>query len=375
MLAYRFPAAHQNRGAIPAVLEQGRIRIEDGNEIVLGKFIGSGSYGMVFLDETGGLVIKIEANPDNGKETMEYLMDLNHWASEFDVGPKFGEWGPLRIDLGQLAALQAMSMKDRPDWLDDPNPIQLYYSVYEKWDMDLDNYIGDRNMYKRFKSIPLSVMERFVARIAKLHSRAVVHLDLAAKNVFVRVKDDIVQDMVLGDYGLSRPRTAWFFDETMGFRQRLSDYYANEMLGETWAGHMDRVGNFNEWFLSEPFNADWCLVGAYALATNWTSMVTRLQRMPPPFNFDLPWDSKGWLRVTVGTDEEEAEIDVHGLMSLAHLRESLKKLGKFQMGSLQFQAERRVIPIKDERTHYPSEVIQERPDAFFIALKGRRGKK
>jgi len=373
MLAYRFPAAYQNRGAVPAVLERNVLKIGDNSELRLGKLIGSGSYGMVFLDYSGKLVVKFETSPDEGEETIEYLMDVNHWASEFDVGPKFGNWGLLTINQRQLNKMKAMVVENRPRWFDEPNAGPIYYSIYEKWDGDLHDYLFKGKASERFKAIPMPVMERFAARIAKLHSRAVAHLDLAAKNVFVRVKDDIVQDMVLGDYGLSRPRVAWFFEDDPSFHDDMINYYATDFLGKRWAAHMDRVDSFADWLRYEPFNADWCLVGAYALANNWTSMVKRLEKVPPYFNFALPWDAKGWLRVIVRGGGQEMTMDVHGLMSLFHLRENLKLAGQLPTGILQFEANWGVVPIKNEKKHYPSDVIQEIDNDFIIVLKLRRG--
>jgi hypothetical protein len=370
MLGYRFPAAYQNRGAAPAVLERNVLKIGDDSELRLGKFIGSGMYGMVFLDAEGKVVVKFETNPDGEADTMEYLMDINHWASEFDVGPRFGNWGPLTIDKRQLTKMKAMVLKNRPRWFDEANPGQIYYSVYEKWDDDLYNYLIKGDVMKRFNAIPFPVMERFVARITKLHGRGVVHLDLAAKNVFIRVKNDIVQDMVLGDYGLSRPRISWFFEDDDRFRTDIVNYYGADPIGWLWANHMDKVGDFNAWIRNEPFNSDWCLVGTYALANGWFSMIERLEKMPPVFNFSLPWDSRGWLRVTVRNRGQQVEIDVHGLMSLAHLRDSLKGQDKFQMNSLNFEG----VAIKDERKRYPSDVIRQIDGDLIITLKARRAK-
>jgi len=370
MLSYRFPAAYQNRGAIDATLERNRLVVADGSKIQLGRFVGSGSYGMVFLSLDEKVVIKFETNPDGEDETMEYLMDLNHWASEFDVGPKFGSWGVVQIDDRQLEKLKKLVTQSQPRWFNKQNAGSIFYSIFEKWDTDLYQYLDGDDDMSRFNSIPRPVMERFAERIRKLHRRAVVHLDLAAKNVLVRVRDGVVEEMVLADFGLSRPRISWYFDSSEKFRESIAAYYAADWLTGMWSDHMNSVGNFRAWLKDEPFNADWCVVGAYALGNSWSEMIEKLHKMPPVFNFTAPWDEFGWLEVIVGDGTTVNRVNVHGLMSLAQLRSSLK--GSFTIAKLQFEStSNKLVAIKDERSTYPGAVLREFRGEWYINLKPR----
>jgi hypothetical protein len=133
---------------------------------------------------------------------------------------------------------------------------------------------------------------------------------------------------------------------------------------------MNSVGNFRAWLKDEPFNADWCVVGAYALGNSWSEMIEKLHKMPPVFNFTAPWDEFGWLEVIVGDGTTVNRVNVHGLMSLAQLRSSLK--GSFTIAKLQFEStSNKLVAIKDERSTYPGAVLREFRGEWYINFKPR----
>jgi serine/threonine protein kinase len=269
-----------------------------------------------------------------------------------------------------LQKLKQLVVQSQPRWFNKKNAGDIYYSIFEKWDTDLYHYLDDDEV-RRFHNIPRPVIERFAERIRKLHRRAVVHLDLAPKNVLVRVQDDVVQEMVLADFGLSRPRISWYFDTSEKFRESIATYYAEDWTAGVWADYLNNYNSsFREWIVNEPFNADWCLVGAYAVGHKWQAMIDRLLKMPPDFNFEIPWDESGWLTAIVGDGKTTVRVEVHGLMSLSKLRQTLKD--SFAMNRLQFiDTTEEVIAVKDEKAAYPSSVLREFRGEWFINLDAR----
>lgn len=366
---YHFHLPGKQMQSTPATLQRNQLLIENQPSVFLGKFIGSGSQGMVFASRDGSSVIKLETGADRYPGHMEFYMNLNEWASDNDVGPKFLGWGPVTIDAIALRHFKALSKKIVPHWLEADEPGQVYYSIYERWDSDLSAYVK-RDIH-RFYDIDNAVMLKFVERIRRLHQRQVVHLDLMPKNILVRVVDDKVQDMVMTDFGFARPRPAWFFNVRPERRQRVVRYYGVlENSTRLWA---EQVGEqeFAEWLEREPFNADWCLVANYALLHNWPSL-KQIGKTPPYFNFTLPWSIKGWLEVEISDGQSVVQLSVYGLMSLSKLRDRLVKEGTFNMKKLKFQSSGTVVKIKDERTLYPSSVIVEVDKRFVINLLRRK---
>lgn len=356
---YRFHMPNKQVKNMPATLKGQRLLIEGEPSLTLDKFIGSGSQGMVFASRD--LVIKLETADGRYPGHIEFYMNLNEWASDNDVGPKFFHWGTVAVDSTALAYFKSVIKGVTPYWLEADEPGQIYYSVYERWDSDLNAYL--RHNLNRLYAIEPAVMQKFAERIRRLHQRQVVHLDLMPKNILVRVRDDRVTDMVITDFGFARPRSAWFFNVHPERRDRLVRYYAvQEQMTKNWAQQLGKQ-EFAEWLKYEPFNADWCLYANYALLRN-LPVLKQLGKPPPYFNFQLPWSIQGWLQVKITDGKKEIQLAVHGLMSLVKLRESLSKQSSFNMKKFKFQG----IKIKDERRTYPSSVI----DNGTISLSKRK---
>lgn len=140
----------------------------------LNRILGVGGYGIVVetcFDETCNYAVKVMNNDSNFRDEVEVASKMYN----IGVGPKiYAIW-----ECDDLAAI-----------------------VYDKWDMDLGDYL---QKYPN-KRIPKSITYRLERHISLLHRSEkdpLVHLDLLTKNILVKVdKNNNIRDIIPTDFGL-----------------------------------------------------------------------------------------------------------------------------------------------------------------------------
>ena len=353
---------------IPAVLApEGELLrdkpLERGNS--LGKFIGSGTFGVVFEIGDGSMIIKIEATPRD-PQRIPFVMSLNNWASKNRVGPGFDSWGTLQLPPESFVVMRSMLGKESPKWLKNPVEGQTYiYSIFEKWNSSLFDYLASTSL-QNLRYIPIAVILAFKEKIKQLHSLQVVHIDLTLDNILVTVKDGIITNMVLSDFGSAMPRKRWFFTSTEQFRQDNVKRYRNFDWLEPVIETVDqkRSGGFDQWITQEPFNLDWCVLLLCSYYTNIPSIWADFHS-PPYFNFAIPWSPEGWLEVTVINGTSSLQTKIYGLMSAADLRQIL---GEPVRKSLFQTTNGQMIPTNREANVFVSSLLRPSPLGYQIKL-------
>jgi len=334
---HRLPQVYQHSGARLAFYNQGEIFFE-GEKFALGEFMGNGAFGMIFARDN--YIVKLEISD----EIKLLEMDINHWASEEGYGPRFWAWGRLenkRPDLDALVAKMVANSKSLPHWYDDMQssygPVIVYYSVFEKWDMDLRQWIRQQpDPRNALCTIPEPVMKRLADGVLALHKLEMIHLDLLPKNILVNLYDGQVVDIAMTDFGNVIHRNEWFFDQTMKMRDEFVRYFLeHKELEDVGRGLVDNNPSPDAdafqmtyyWLLNEPDNFDWALLTRYNLGPS----PIKLQQvpwisMPPRFNFNLPWSKSGKLSIQVKfADAMHPLGEIYGLWTLRQLRKFVEQ--------------------------------------------------
>jgi len=336
---HRLPPQYQHSGAKLAFFKNGEIFMS-GEKFALGEFYASGAFGMIFAKDN--YIVKLEISDES--KLLE--MDLNHWASENEVGPRFWAWGRLEItrsDFDDLVAQMTSRLPEgsRPYWYfdmqDSTGPIMVYYSVFEKWDMDLRQWIRQQPEPRdALCTISQSVMRKLANGMAALHKLEIIHLDLLPKNILVNVDQGKVIDIAMTDFGNAIHRNDWFFDQTTKIRGRFVRYFLqHKELEDVGRALVEQYptpdANAYEltyfWLLHEPENFDWALLTRYNIGPSPIKVqeVPWIQ-LPPSFNFRLYWSKSGQLDVKIHFDNLIHEFDqIYGLWTLTQLRQAITK--------------------------------------------------
>ena len=342
----------------------------------LGRFVGAGTFGVVFELGDGSLVIKIEKTPPSANR-VRYMMDLNRWASNNNVGPKFDSWGKLSLPKESFAIMHSIIGTKSPKWLKNPSEGDTYiYSIFEKWaDGTLHNYIRNSAMgtpTERLRGIPVGIMVKFKDKIRKLHARKVVHLDLSLKNILVKLDAGVIVDMALSDFGAALPREAWFFGITKQARTSTVDHFSKLEWAQELVHQFNRKypGNFQKWIMMEPFNADWCVFFLYVVYAKLQSAMGELTKPVPYFNFDIPFSSQGWIKAKVTDGNVQVEVSVYGLMSAADLRKVLERSHPNLIKRTVFETiDRSLISRSKESSTFASKLLQYWTIGYVVRLR------
>jgi serine/threonine protein kinase len=336
---HRLPPQYQNEGAKLAFFKDGTIHM-GGEKFALGDFYASGAFGMIFSRDN--YIVKLEISDDS--KLLE--MDLNHWASESGFGPRFWAWGRLQItrpDFDMLVdqMISSLPNRSRPHWYydmqDNVGSVIVYYSVFEKWDMDLRQWISQQPQPKdALYTISDTIMKKLATGVAELHKLGMVHLDLLPKNILVNLYNNQVVDIAMTDFGNVIHRDEWFFRQTRQMRARFVKYFlehkeleeiGNALMREHPAPDAVPYELAYFWLLHEPDNFDWALLTRYNLGPSPIKVQTvPWIQLPPSFNFRLYWDNQGHLDIKLRfSAATHAFGQIYGLWTLSELREAIVK--------------------------------------------------
>jgi serine/threonine protein kinase len=378
-LQYPFFTAEDSESAARLTPEGSVLRetpFNRGNE--LGRFIGAGTFGVVFELGDGFFVIKIEKTPSTSSR-LNYSMALNRWASENAIGPKFDSWGKLELPQESFGIMRSIIGDKSPDWLKKPAEGDTYvYSVFEKWaDGTLYDYVADTTTASstdRMKSIPKAMVLKLKQSIRKLHDRNVVHLDLTLKNILVRLDTGNIVDLAISDFGSAIPREAWFFKTTKEFRASTVKHFSEFSWVQTLALMFNKKhpGNFQKWLLVEPYNFDWCVLYTCAAYMRFDLVLEPLKRAHELyFDFTIPFRRDGWIVAKITNGSVVVEKQIYGLMSATDVRKVLKQSHPdFQYRTVFETVFRTLLPWNRESTTFVSALLHPQVNgSYMIRLK------
>jgi serine/threonine protein kinase len=267
-------------------------------------------------------------------------MDLYQWASKTEAGPRFYGWGIFTSTRKEIVAIQSL-LRDgmsKPDWVTNPTfykECRMFYSIFEKWDGDLGNYISG-DYYNTLKSIDRDVMIAFANHIVALHDLGVCHLDLLPKNILVKEENGKIVKLAMTDFGIFILRTNWFFARENKDRAIFINYYINSRVTDRiYDALCDRYSDLipigkretlSMWLEHEPFHFDWIIYITWCILNNQEEPIESLLKKPRFVRFDVPWDNVGVLQVFLFVNNTVGrKINVQAFESLTELREELAK--------------------------------------------------
>lgn len=330
---YRLPERYQHTDGRAGVFRNRQLFVDD-KVLDLGKFMANGAFGMIFAKDT--YIIKLELS----EEPKPLEMDLNNWASESGYGPRFWGWGKLEISPSDLNALvsEMVSVSTMlPHWYNElfSTAWHVYYSVFEKWDMDLRTWLRSQpKPQTALYSIDERVMRKLATGVKALHKKGVIHFDLLPKNILVNVEQGAVIDIAMTDFGNVISKEEWYFQQTSEIRRQFVRYLLEhkelEVVGQ-WLLKEYPDPNYNAynmaymWLMLEPHNFDWALLTCYNIGAPTHQVQTvPYPEMPPYFNFSLPWSTEGYLEVYVKYDDKTKYLGpIYGLWTLERFRETM----------------------------------------------------
>lgn len=297
------------------------------SSLPLEAIIATGGSGIILGN--GTQVIKLALKKPS--DFFEY--DLNYWASQTKFGPKFYSWGQVILNQTTYEVLYEFaskySQRKRPpiSWPKVLGDKAIFYSVFDKWQLNLNQYFIDRGL--DFKQIPLKCGQKLDAARTALLDLGVIHHDFLPKNILVRVgSSNNILDVCLTDFGNAILETDWYYaPKTMKSRMNYVNYFMSDStlkqtLLDLFDGSTEKVQFF---LLNEVRNFDLALLLCYNYRTN--RMQLEPPEMPPPFNFQLPWNSDGSLNTICVNYQGSVRYfcGILGNIPLSELRQELER--------------------------------------------------
>jgi serine/threonine protein kinase len=308
----------------------------------IGKFLTNGSFGMIFKHVN--YIVKLEIR----NEPNQLEMDLNHWASENNIGPKFHSWGKLFINRSDFDKL-LVQMERRPKSLmphwykhvkNNTESVSVYYSILDHWSSDLRTWKNNHED-EDFYNIDVKIMEKLATSVLELHAIGYVHLDLLPKNILVNTRTDAegkeeVIDIAITDFGNSIPRLEWFDkkESPEASRNNFVRYMLKHRELEIVGANLPKFSPSDDpymlcyfWLMYEPNNFDWAIVTQYNLGPSVEkAMSVPYPVMPPRILFGADWLAAGVVKLHVKRRLEHAILGkISAFASVADLRRAINR--------------------------------------------------
>ena len=156
----------------------------------------------VYYGTVDGADVVIKAVRSGMASKLKHELQKTTQASDLGVAPKL--FGSVQCDGLKMLVLQRFTVS-----LYDQTPLYALLKTHQ--------HSHDTHQMATLWAIGLAVLNK----VLRLHEQHIVHVDLTAANVLLRLKDDVVEDAVLSDFGMAhssrdlrrKPATvAMFFD-------------------------------------------------------------------------------------------------------------------------------------------------------------------
>jgi hypothetical protein len=345
----------------------------------LTQHLGSGSFGIVVGNDNH--CIKILGRHKLSTTELRY----SQWASDRQVGPLLICAGTILLSRGKLLQWADESRAKElpvPRWireLPEGETVEADFLAFERWDTTLFDVLLRFPLTERLIA---PIVDKYQRHLKVLREHHLVHGDLLPRNILVRMDGDQLTDICFTDFADAFFVRTWFLNEyidesyrkltircftTFKFNSKLQQLIRKHTRGTTdFPFELTPRECFYRWLLYNPHNLDLCVLECLRSTLDLDVQIST----PIGFQFDLAWDDRGKVEVSLCHQNFRQSLVISGFKTMAQLRKSIARYCSPRFAKLLFVTlQDKVIAQEKECRYWPSAFIRKEAGRLCILME------